>query len=129
MKDLIERIEKAEAGSRELDAEIAVALYGGEIIWKQANYTMEVYPARRAPSPNHVGGFANNPVEYFTTSVDAALTLRPEGLAWAGEFSDYNYANFWLDTQDYDGRPLGEGRGNSPALAICAAALRARESQ
>lgn len=73
--DLIDRLEKAREGSRELDVEICKLLEGGEEIWLQTRYTGESYPALRRASPMHIGGFANEHVPFVTTSVDAALAL------------------------------------------------------
>ncbi len=65
-----------------MDAEIAVAVDGGEIMWKTSNGTMERYPVRRYASEMHIGGFASAPVPAFTTSVDAVLSIMPEGTFW-----------------------------------------------
>lgn len=72
---LIARLEALIGSDRELDAEIDVALFGGETIWKTANYTMESYPASRRPSATHIGGFANEHVPSYTASLDAAVAL------------------------------------------------------
>ena len=61
MTDLIERLEAATEGSRELDAEI------DERIWR-AKW------GRGKPK--------DISVLYYTTSIDAALTLVPEGCGW-----------------------------------------------
>lgn len=74
-RDIIERLERATGGDRELDADIDVALFGGETVWKQANYTMEMYPASRRASKAHVGGFANEHVPAVSSSIDAAVAL------------------------------------------------------
>lgn len=73
--DLIDRMEKLEGPDREVDADLDVALFGGETVWKQANYTMESYPASRRLSKYHVGGFANEHVPIYTASLDAAAAL------------------------------------------------------
>ena len=73
--EIIERLEKAEGPDRELDADIDIFLFGGETVWKQANYTMEMYPASRRASKNHVGGFANEHVPLYTASLDSAIAL------------------------------------------------------
>ena len=95
MTDLIARLQAAGEGSRELDAEIALAIgwreghVGQERCWYDPNDRMRALPER------------------FTTSLDAALTLLPEGAsnhqlvsyighgndkwgkhAWAFSFSD-----------------------------------------
>lgn len=126
---LISRLEEAKGPDRELDAEIALAVLSGEIEWRQAQYTGESYPVRKYESRDHVLGFGRDPVESYTASVDAALTLVPSGwsvlFAWNGETS---ICNIHL-------KPLGNpsglwpdaGKSTNPAIAICIAALKARE--
>jgi hypothetical protein len=74
---LAERCEQAAGPDRELDAEIAVALFGGEIIWKTANWTINSYPARRVKNSDYVGGYQNAAIFTYTESLDAAVTLYP----------------------------------------------------
>ena len=81
MSDLIKRVESASEGDRELDGDICVALDGGgEIVWKQANYTMEAYPARKVARANYVGGIAYEHVPHYTASLDAAIALCARAL-------------------------------------------------
>lgn len=59
-------------------------------------------------------------------SLDAAMTLVPEGMS-ANLGNDVQcWANIWHDIPAYDGLPF-EGRAATLPLAICAAALRATE--
>lgn len=125
---LADRAEWAEGADRELDAEIAVAVYGGEIVWKTANYIMDPYPARRYPSAAHVGGYCNGHIPAFTTSLDAALSLVPEGWGWQMRRSHHgkravcylwNGCGVWSPTVV----------AATPALALVAAALRARAAE
>jgi len=117
-KELIERLEAAESGSRELDAEIA----------KEVGYTFmetwtlsEEYWIGPAPAPD-------KPVVLprFTTSLDAALTLVPEGF-WTRliiatpPVAEVNPNNI----ESVDGKVIA----TTPALALCIAALKARESE
>jgi hypothetical protein len=122
--DLIARLEAAAEGSKELDWEIA-----GKPLWE--------YP------PNDRRPNYNNPL--YTTSLDAALTLVPEGL-WGGKI-------MWNGSERANGGyvelecgPVSEGgvwaalvnsydaeddREEIPkpkplALALCIAALKAR---
>jgi hypothetical protein len=94
LAELIARLEAAAEGSRELDAAIAVAVFGGG---------------------SHDPGTA----PHFTTSLDAALTLVPEGRGWL--------------MRSVGGRGFaaisnaGEAsQAKTPALALCIAALKAR---
>lgn len=99
---LIERLEAASGPDRELDDAILLLVFNDAAI--------------------------NPPA--FTASLDLAMTLLPDGQpwAWSGEFSDYSYANCWLDVPEYDGIPF-EGRGANPAIALCIAILSALRAQ
>lgn len=110
---LAERCEQAAGPDRELDAEIAVALFGGEIIWKTANWTMDSYPARRVQNSDYIGGYQNAAIPVYTESLDAAVTLVPEGCGWM-VMGNASKVGVW------------PSHGATPALALCAAALRAR---
>ena len=95
--ELIDRLEAAQEGSRELDAEIGA----------EARYM----------SPKSV--------PHYTTSIDAALTLVPEGSTGFLLNADEPYSQATI-FRDGDGA-IGQGLGKSPALALCIAALRAKE--
>jgi len=121
---LIEQIEAADAGSRELDAEIA-RVFEPERIWLPVmSYGHGVYA-------NANGSASMCPA--YTTSLDAAMTLVPEGWRLAA----------MAEHDPKDGKSIvhlvriGKGYGGqvddrrwsnaaTPALALCAAALRAR---
>jgi len=122
---LAERCEQAAGPDRELDAEIAVALFGGEIIWKTANWTMDSYPARRVQNSDYIGGYQNAAIFTYTESLDAAVTLVPEGWTWGKFFGGS------AECVSISGPSILFERGLSdkPALAICAAALRARAAE
>lgn len=125
---LIERLQKAGEGSRELDAEIALAVgyhcqpdgYGEGDAWTTPE-------GRSLPSIGRMG--ARPPA--FTTSIDAALSLVPEG--WrVDELSESQRGRFWsmLRPREYkEGLFYVTDEGASFALAICIAALRAREDK
>ncbi len=81
LRDLLARVLACEGYDRELDADVVVALEGGEIGWRQANYTMEQHAYVKRPSRMHVGGFAREPVPAVTFSVDAALGLATRTLS------------------------------------------------
>lgn len=126
MTDLIARLESAEEGSRELDEAIF----------------------------DHIGrkhgtglaGYTSAP--FYTTSLDAALLLVPEGLTWTA--TGYDPDGGWSDSVDYrlpyavlagpmeelpgdhmsppePHRDSWEARATTPALALCAAWLKARQ--
>jgi hypothetical protein len=130
---LAERCEQAAGPDRVLDAEIAVGLFGGEVVWKTARYTMDAYPARRVQNSDYIGGYQNAAIPVYTESLDAAIALVPEGPCWIRQ-------DYWRGTQRQHYQPMasimlcGEpgkasthtGKADTPALALCAAALRAR---
>ena len=122
MNDLIARLEAATEGSRELDAEIA-ALMGTA---KPAEHVML--------DPKH---WEEHPERYppYTTSLDAALGLVPEEVflyrldGWHDEqCAPWGWGVKLMGrTRELReaGLILGQSR-STPALALCAAALRAR---
>jgi hypothetical protein len=121
LASLIERIEQAEGPSVELNHEIAAA-----VGW------------RAVPNPTAAGGLVGkwwtpdqrmSELPPFTHSLDAAMTLVPEGALWTLEPD-----TAWVRWIDHD-HPAGvneaqagyNGReGKATALALCAAALKAR---
>lgn len=123
---LSDRLEQAEAGSRELDAEIALAS-GMYVREKRGRDRQEwFYPTsggyRKSTSP--YAAFDGLP--RYTTSIDAALSLVPEG--WAGLVPLRGGPNegVWLWPE---GKTINRGirlSAATPALTICAAALRAK---
>lgn len=135
--ELADRCEKATEPDRDLDCEIAVAVHGGEIVWKQANYTMESYPARKYASKNSFGGFGFAPVERFTASQDDAMTIAKPSIEQAGWYGDKLYlvgnGNRWSCAAQR-AKNIGHWSErwkeswalacHSAALAICACSLR-----
>jgi len=75
LHELLERVKAASGADRELDAEIDVALFGGEIGLRAAQYTMDPQLFVRRPSAQHVSGYANEAVPAYTASIDAAVAL------------------------------------------------------
>lgn len=123
MKDLIERLERASGPDRELDGRIWCALNGYVFLeWDGAGCRF------RAKNNGWIG---HNNIKEWTASLDAALTLVPEGYRWL-------VGNAWKDKHgdcpamasvvvagDYGGRPTSAA---TPALALCIAALKARSA-
>jgi hypothetical protein len=125
--DLASRCEAASGPDRELDGEVFRAIdmplpgdFSGRDIslqWSDAEHCF------LAP----VGDMR---VRYeqprYTASVDSALGLVPEGWAWSiGTDCKVAWARAFPAPNDQY-RGTGNREGASPALAICAAALRAR---
>jgi hypothetical protein len=149
--NLAERVEQSEGPSRELDAEIACAHHGLEPVLLVAT-GKEVYGAICDPSdggygtsntctrgycyarfpdklrpPTLGGGKRGNIVQGFTpasytASIDSALTLVPEGWEWVIDSGGHVEL-----TKSRLRGPHVDGNAATPALAICAAALRTRE--
>lgn len=72
MKDLIERLAKAKGPDRELDIAIAQAIYPG----------LELRAFRDPFSGNETAWYLHDThvrIEHYTASLDAAMTLVPEG--------------------------------------------------
>lgn len=112
MTDLITRLEAATEGSRELDAEIFCAVRG--LVFD------EECPVR-ADGKRYID-FRRVPKH--TRSLDAALTLVPEGYCWAVNSSQPPGGNQFRAEIDCGGAVWAA----TPALALCAATLRARET-
>lgn len=122
---LLARVEAATGADRELDATIDVALFGGETVWLQTNYTMEMYPATKRPAADHVGGFAKEHVPLYTTSLDATVALveklRPgDFVEVSGPYPTADGSN-WLAIFDNE---TVVGHGRTEVLARLAALLR-----
>lgn len=132
-RDLIAKLESASEGSRELDAEISLAVEAGELVWRQTRYTGEQYPAIKRARENYIGGFAFEHVPHYTTSLDAALTLVPEGLYWIVGHGKTSPNELPFGAIISTPLPHREERGGaehnaSAALALCIASLKAREA-
>ena len=121
--DLITRLEAAKTGSRELDTAVGCA----------AKMPMDWYssygygdPAKDAPREHR----------HYTTSLDSALTLVPEGWGmavtnpkhWDAEPNDREpYARVYKVPFDDADEGIFKGTAATPALALCVAALKARQ--
>lgn len=141
LSDLIERLEKATGPDRELDVAIGFAV--GRIRERDGNYLYATgNDSDMVVEPNEYDDhLVSQPLSYYTASIDAALTLVPEG-SWAGLdpifFDEPGRVLFdaiicrpdwsqWTPAGEWIGRK--EARAATPALALCIAALRARLSQ
>jgi len=104
---LAERCEQAAGPDRELDCHIHAPIEGRNIKPERWIETVKVY--------GHM-------VPRYTASLDAAVTLVPEGWAWGKFFGGS------AECVSISGPAILFERGlnDKPALAICAAALRAR---
>lgn len=107
---LAERCEKASEGSRELDAAIHRLLHPEVQVF--GDYVIDSLGFGRA-------------IPSFTTSLDAAMTLVPANHDWS-LFFDNGAAMAGCMPASEDGCDWTDVPGATPALAICAAALRAQ---
>ena len=130
MNDLIKDLEQATGPSRELDDRIgtAIGLYierlsDGTLLYQRKDHKM--WPE----------------VPHYTASLDAALTLVPEGWEWqiSTRAPDPHSGRTYLHNGELQMIGAGitrnpayrgvENTAYTPALALCIAALRAREAQ
>lgn len=128
MTDLIAELGRATEGSLELDATIAENL-GWKVHWA-TDVGGDFYPyGVWGDEKKGEKGI----VPRFTTSLDAALTLVPEPLEanlqiWRGVGTGHVYARANCGELD-DSKSTDSGIRPSPALALCIAALKARQAQ
>jgi hypothetical protein len=127
LTSLIERIEAATEGSRELDGDIWLASTPGatrdkwSYIHKATGRECTVDETRDETGRLII-------VPSYSTSIDAALTLLPEGFKWKCGYSRHVPHN--AEVVDYDshrGTFIGESDA-SRCLALLSAILRARQA-
>lgn len=145
---LIDRLQAATEGSRELDCHIAYAVdfqtEGTGRTWRQL--VDDIGFEYAAESVTRFNSFWRQAVPHYTTSIDASLSLVPEGWGWCvGDIhpptemyleSGLPWAEIWRRGLTHSRIPgmLWDGIGRNginaatPALALCIAALRARGS-
>ena len=118
MTDLLFRLSVATASSRKLDAEIALA--NGWIapsVQDKMSFYSDASNCWRGP----VGQIEVEPPRY-TESIDAALTLVPEGCTW--EITTGFEARVWPNKTAW---PCCGGSESTPAIALVIACLKAKE--
>ena len=114
-QDLIARLEKATGPAWQLDADIAVGMG-----WA-LDESDQLYPWA---NPN---GDLLEDCPHYTASIDAALTLVPEG--WT-RFVDATAPECLIDVELFaPGKgPLTKGSHRCESIALCIAALKARQA-
>lgn len=132
--ELALRCEREEP-SLKLNAEIAVACRIGSKLVKADHWSYRNFPTWRARDDGRVevvhttdkGGVHWEP-EPYTTSLDAAVMLVPEGASWSVTVQGACEAEVTILSGRFliDGDIERYGRSGVPAKALCAAALRAR---
>lgn len=127
LTELIERLEKADAGSRELDAAIHCAIWPERITHPNLapGMTMRDYGDERTNRQVASAEYIHKdrgPAPHYTTSLDAALTLVPEGCHYAvgieADFTPFAVVSF--------GEKGFAQTAETEILALVIAALKAR---
>lgn len=115
MPDLIQRIEAAEGADRAIDEAIQCALVSAEIEWSNIRQCNIYHKDGRWISIGEI--------KPYTASIDAVLTLVPEGYDWSLDNfdGDQGRPHAWVCK---DG-PFYNATAATSALALCAAALKA----
>ena len=113
MESLIAELERATEGSRGLDITIA-SLMG---------HKLRVGPWMAAENPMEPDYPATTPVPFYTTSLDAALTLVPEGSYIRMTINRDKKAWVWVECAEDEKVAYA-----IPALALGIASLRARQA-
>lgn len=132
---LAERVEALSVGDRSLDAKIALAVLPEFAGWiehpaNNGNQYGELAPSRELFHEwlIHNGEPCLQAVASYTASLDAAMTLVPEG--WTAiEMRSRNAMARWVveisKLRGDNTEHLIQGHAATPTLALCAAALRA----
>ncbi len=142
MDNLIAELEAATEESRALDADIHCAITG-RIQHKlmRAGFTMEDQGDKAKNRHRATSKFIfseRGPAPRYTTSLDAAITLVPEGWGWAAAILDKDapsavVTNFepQMKPGTFDPNPDKidcRSKAVTPALALCIASLKARQT-
>lgn len=119
---LADRIERAEGPSRELDAEIALAAGWTERV--HGNPSFKVRSCQDPTGKQYQHGLVAWAPRY-TASIDAAMTLVPEPAEWTLSVVNDEPCLVTIPAPGTMGDAI-HTLAATPALALCAAALRAR---
>lgn len=111
MRELVERIEAADGPSRELDEAIRLLIEHNIVV-----------------ALDLAGGYVGQSTPSFTASIDAALTLLPEGAQWGTGSRDGTLRSWAWCALNYEqpNERMELAFAATPALALVAAILRAR---
>lgn len=113
MTNLIDKLQAAERGGRELDYEIHALVLGGKFKCDKDGRWLVVIDGMQY-------AVTNTSTPHYTASVDAALTLVNEGADW-----DLGYIHLNGGCSAYV--KSRSAKAPTPALALCIAALMARD--
>lgn len=123
MKALLAKLAAAYGGDRDLDAAIAVAVTQPIHTADDSIYARLRDPGHDASHPGHYflksrSGAQAATAPFYTSNLDAALTLVPEGAGWN---VNGNAPLFYASVKGHT------SKAPTPALALCIAALMARQ--
>lgn len=115
---LIERLDGLERPCREVDRQIALAAF-------------DVSRVRGSKPDGSQDGFGDNlgvlPKGFaFTASIDAAMTLVPERCSVSAQQRRPNEP-YWFGLRCHDRHETFDGKHITPAIALCIAALKAKD--
>src|SRR5688572_1658024 len=116
--DLADRCEQTTGPDRRLDADIHCALNPEFHVDERDSGVIFV-----VKNLDERGGFYTG-AKAYTASLDAAMTLMPEGWLWQVNLWANGASAECASVKPYE--PCGRYQAATPALALCAAALRAR---
>lgn len=129
MNDLIAKLEAASEGNRELDLDIAIIL--GDFVVKNDDEYENALFDKHGMGYGTEGQWKHfeDQLPHYTTSLDAALTLVPEGWEWQ-IFSDDQASVFKRPDSGGGYSEIYDGENPVfPALALAIAALKTRVKQ
>jgi len=126
---LLDRLAACTGADRELDGLIADSC--AVALWECCGNGVQSHPEE---PPECCGDPVTQAPPLYTASIDAALTLVPEGHDWMitawtrGDMTEHPGPFFGAVIERYgNNKPVGEGKsGASAAIALVSAALRAR---
>lgn len=125
--ELAARVEAASGADRELDARIWAVVdpkeHDRQCSFRGMKHAGHVHT--KAEKRAHILWAGKLFALAYTASIDAALSLVPEGLVFNIGNDAGCWAHVWKDDPSYDGHPI-DGRGASLALALTTACLKAR---
>jgi len=116
---LSDRVTALDGPNYDMECEIWDAIYPGERQARFEKLTAKDQPYHGRLGPADMNGYVQ-PLRAYTASLDHAMTLVPEDYDWA-----VFRTNGGLTIHAWCGSKV-EHFGGTPALALCAAALRAR---
>lgn len=128
LDEVIAEVERATEGSRQLDVEIFLVIVDFSRLNSWRNH-LAMRPRGEVPDPIR---YASHAAPAYTSSLDAALTLVPEGCAWQiTKCLDDLPCVAKVQKRSVDAPGFGvweEVSTKTPPLALVLAALRARKT-